>query len=142
MVDGTKITEVAHNCENKSKLFKFTGNVLQRRDNTIALREVTSFANICALRCLLVGNTPLNKGCLDPILMKVKKTTIANPTDNEAVIERNGFTSQRVSHVILVAFRACVASQDCMKDMTFEDKKRAILKQLETKAALELHDVG
>ena len=41
------------------------------------------------------------------------------PSENAAVVGGNVLTSQRITDVILKAFRACAASQGCMNNFTF-----------------------
>lgn len=45
-----------------------------------------------------------------------------NPSDTAAVVGGNVLTSQRVTDVVLLAFRACAASQGCMNNLTFGDE--------------------
>lgn len=42
-----------------------------------------------------------------------------NPSDTAAVVGGNVLTSQRITDVVLKAFRACSASQGCMNNLTF-----------------------
>jgi 5-oxoprolinase (ATP-hydrolysing) len=42
-----------------------------------------------------------------------------NPTAKAAVVGGNVLTSQRVTDVVLRAFKACAASQGCMNNLTF-----------------------
>ena len=61
----------------------------------------------------------MNQGCLNPISIRIPKGSILNPSDTAAVVGGNVLTSQRVTDVILKAFKACAASQGCMNNLTF-----------------------
>jgi len=50
-------------------------------------------------------------GCLNPVTVKISASSILNPDPTAAVVGGNVLTSQRVTDVILRAFRACAASQ-------------------------------
>jgi 5-oxoprolinase (ATP-hydrolysing) len=74
------------------------------------------------LRCLVNQEIPLNDGCLKPIKIIIPKDSIMNPSDEAAgnvinykyknqVVGGNVLTSQRITDVILKAFKACGASQ-------------------------------
>lgn len=63
------------------------------------------------LRALLVSDLPLNQGCLAPITVVVPPGSLLAPGEGAAVCAGNVESSQRVTDVILRAFRACAASQ-------------------------------
>ena len=59
---------------------------------------------------------PLNQGCLTPIEVKIPKGSLLDPSDSAAVVGGNVLTSQRITDVVLKAFKAVAASQgDCNK---------------------------
>jgi 5-oxoprolinase (ATP-hydrolysing) len=62
---------------------------------------------------------PLNQGCLNPIEVIIEEGSLLAPSENAAVVGGNVLTSQRITDVILKAFRACAASQGCMNNFTF-----------------------
>jgi len=51
--------------------------------------------------------------------VKVPKNSILNPSETAAVVGGNVLTSQRITDVVLKAFKACAASQGCMNNLTF-----------------------
>jgi 5-oxoprolinase (ATP-hydrolysing) len=68
---------------------------------------------------MINADMPLNQGCLAPIDIKVPPSCLLSPTKNAAVVGGNVVTSQRVTDVVLKAFRACAASQGCCNNLTF-----------------------
>jgi 5-oxoprolinase (ATP-hydrolysing) len=58
---------------------------------------------------------------LTPIEIKIPPNSILNPSPEAAVVGGNVLTSQRVTDVVLLAFKACAASQGCMNNLTFGD---------------------
>lgn len=61
----------------------------------------------------------MNQGCLAPITVLLPKGSFLNPSAGPAVCAGNTQTSQRVTDVILKAFRAAAASQGCMNCIGF-----------------------
>jgi len=122
MDDGSPITlALTINRENGSATFDFSGTGLEVYGNCNAPPAVTKSAIIYCLRCLVKRDIPLNQGCLNPIEIKIPSGSILYPSDTAAVVGGNVLTSQRVTDVILSAFRACSASQGCMNNFTFGD---------------------
>lgn len=56
---------------------------------------------------------------MEPITVIVPEGTILNPSGNAAVCAGNACTSQRITDVVLKAFRACAASHGCMNILSF-----------------------
>lgn len=56
---------------------------------------------------------------MEPVSVKVPVGTILNPSANAAVCAGNACTSQRITDVVLKAFRACAASHGCMNIISF-----------------------
>jgi 5-oxoprolinase (ATP-hydrolysing) len=121
--DGTPIKLTVHiDRAEGSALFDFTGTGPEIYGNLNAPPAVTASAIIYCLRCLLpTTDIPLNQGCLAPIEIRIPKNTILNPSSEAAVVGGNVTTSQRVTDVVLKAFKACAASQGCMNNLTFGD---------------------
>lgn len=121
--DGTKIAlEVTIDRRDGSAIFDFTGTGHEIYGNLNAPPAVTASAIIYCLRCLLPEtDIPLNQGCLTPIQIIIPTQSILNPSPRAAVVGGNVLTSQRVTDVVLRAFRACAASQGCMNNLTFGD---------------------
>ena len=102
-----------------SAIFDFTGTGPELWGNLNAPRAVTHSAILYSLRCLIDQEIPLNQGCLNPIKVIIEDGSLLAPSENAAVVGGNVLTSQRITDVILKAFRACAASQGCMNNFTF-----------------------
>ncbi|OIW26936.1 hydantoinase B/oxoprolinase [Coniochaeta ligniaria NRRL 30616] len=120
MDDGTPIKlTVSIKPEDGSATFDFTGTGPQVMGNTNAPLAITHSAIIYCLRALVADSIPLNQGCLAPIDIIVPERSILNPAAGLAVVGGNVLTSQRVTDVVLKAFRAAAASQGCCNNLTF-----------------------
>lgn len=105
------------------KIVLTLGTGVEMFGNLNAPPAVTTSAIIYCLRCLLPSSDiPLNQGCLAPIDIIIPPNTVLNPSPETAVVGGNVTTSQRVTDVVLKAFKACAASQGCMNNLTFGDK--------------------
>ena len=105
-----------------SAIFDFTGTGPEIFGNLNAPPAVTASAVIYCLRCLIPDiDIPLNQGCLAPITITIPPGCLLNPSSDAAVVGGNVLTSQRVTDVVLKAFKACAASQGCMNNLTFGD---------------------
>lgn len=105
-----------------SAIFDFNGTDAEIYGNINAPTSVTKSAIIYSLRCMVKGDLPLNQGCLDPITVILPKGSFLDPSDEAAVVGGNVLTSQRVTDVILTAFKAVACSQGCMNNFTFGDE--------------------
>lgn len=103
--------------------FSFEGTGPQILGNINAPPAVTYSAVIYSLRSLVGQDIPLNQGCLAPIEFNIPQNSLLNPSNDAGVVGGNVLTSQRVVDVVLKAFKACAASQGCMNNLTFGDKK-------------------
>lgn len=103
-------------------IFDFTGTDPQIYGNINAPKSVTISAIIYSLRCMVKKEIPLNQGCLDPITIIIPKNCFLDPSSEAAVVGGNVLTSQRVTDVVLMAFRAVANSQGCMNNFTFGDE--------------------
>ncbi|KAM4064585.1 hydantoinase b/oxoprolinase domain-containing protein [Hirsutella rhossiliensis] len=119
MDDGTPIRLAVTISPDGSATFDFTGTGPQVLGNTNAPIAITHSAIIYCLRSLVSSSIPLNQGCLTPVKIVVPSGTILNPAAGLAVVGGNVLTSQRVTDVVLRAFRACAASQGCCNNLTF-----------------------
>lgn len=121
--DGTVIKlRIDIDREAGAATFDFTGTGHEIFGNLNAPPAVTASAIIYCLRCLLPDmDIPLNQGCLAPIQIVIPSNSILNPSPTAAVVGGNVLTSQRVTDVVLRAFKACAASQGCMNNLTFGD---------------------
>lgn len=119
MDDGTPITLSITIAPDGSATFDFTGTGPQVLGNTNAPIAITHSAIIYCLRSLVNSTIPLNQGCLNPIDIIVPKSSILSPDKGLGVVGGNVLTSQRVTDVVLRAFRACAASQGCCNNLTF-----------------------
>ena len=120
MDDGSPIRlKVTIDPEKGEAIFDFTGTGPEVYGNINAPEAVTYSAIIYCLRCLISEDIPLNQGCLKPIHVLIPKKSFLSPSDNAAVVGGNVLTSQRVTDVVLKAFRACAASQGDTNNLTF-----------------------
>lgn len=119
MDDGTPIKLSINIREDGSATFDFTGTGPQVLGNTNAPIAITHSAIIYCLRSLVASTIPLNQGCLNPIDIVVPDNSILTPAKGLGVVGGNVLTSQRVTDVVLRAFRACAASQGCCNNLTF-----------------------
>lgn len=62
---------------------------------------------------------PLNQGCLAPIEVRIPPGSLLDPSDTAAVVGGNVLTSQRITDVVLKAFKAAAASQGDTNNLTF-----------------------
>eukprot|EP00825_Cyclidium_porcatum_P026350 TRINITY_DN2836_c0_g1_i4.p1 TRINITY_DN2836_c0_g1~~TRINITY_DN2836_c0_g1_i4.p1 ORF type:complete len:460 (-),score=62.00 TRINITY_DN2836_c0_g1_i4:80-1459(-) len=124
MDDGSKIQlKLIIDRINRTAIFDFTGSGYQVLANTNCPKAVTMSAILYCLRCLVNTDIPLNYGCMKPIKCIIPKNSILNPSDDAPIVGGNVLTSQRITDVILKAFRACAASQGCMNNLTFGNNK-------------------
>lgn len=120
MDDGTLIKlKLTIDRQTRSAIFDFSGTGIQVLGNTNNPRAVTMSAIIYCLRCLVNKEIPLNQGCLAPISVIIPPGSLLDPDDDAAIVGGNVLTSQRVTDVVLKAFKACAASQGCMNNVTF-----------------------
>ncbi|KKK12268.1 hypothetical protein ARAM_002686 [Aspergillus rambellii] len=120
MDDGTPIRlKVTIDGTDGSAIFDFEGTGPQVYGGWNAPIAITHSAIIYCLRCMIASDMPLNQGCLAPIDIRVPPSCLLSPTRNAAVVGGNVVTSQRITDVVLKAFRACAASQGCCNNLTF-----------------------
>ncbi|KAL5363113.1 Hydantoinase B/oxoprolinase-domain-containing protein [Aspergillus floccosus] len=120
MDDGTPIKlKVTINGADGSAVFDFAGTGPEVYGGWNAPIAITHSAIIYCLRCMINADVPLNQGCLAPIDIQVPSPSILSPTKTAAVVGGNVVTSQRITDVVLKAFRACAASQGCCNNLTF-----------------------
>ena len=124
MDDGSPIKlAIEIDLDTGDALFDFTGTGPQVLANHNAPPAVAYSAVIYSLRSLCDQSIPLNQGCLAPITFVIPENSLLNPSPDAGVVGGNVLTSQRVVDVVLKAFSACAASQGCMNNLTFGDKK-------------------
>ena len=102
-----------------SAVFDFAGTGPEVYGNTNAPVAITHSAIIYCLRSLINTDVPLNQGCLAPIDIRIPPYSLLSPSRTAAVVGGNVLTSQRITDVVLRAFRACAASQGCTNNLTF-----------------------
>ncbi|KAJ5606647.1 hypothetical protein N7510_009428 [Penicillium lagena] len=120
MDDGTPIKlKITIDGSNGSAVFDFDGTGPEVYGSWNAPIAITHSAIIYCLRCMINADVPLNQGCLSPIDIRVPSPSILSPTKTAAVVGGNVVTSQRITDVVLKAFRACAASQGCCNNLTF-----------------------
>ena len=106
-----------------SATFDFRGTGAEIWGNLNAPRAVTQSALIYSLRCLIQEDIPLNQGCLNPIEVIIEDGSLLAPSEQAAVVGGNVLTSQRVTDVVLKAFKAAAASQGCTNNLTFGNER-------------------
>ena len=122
MDDGSAIRlKLTIDPEEGTAVFDFSGSTEEVYGNWNAPPAVTAAAVIYSLRALLPVDIPLNQGCLAPVKLNIPEGSFLSPSDDAAVVGGNVLTSQRITDVILTAFRACANSQGCMNNLTFGD---------------------
>lgn len=122
MDDGTPIClTVTIDRSMGSAEFDFTGTGPQVFGNTNAPRAVVQSAIIYSLRAMIQKDIPLNHGCMAPVKIVIPANSLLDPSPDAAVVGGNVLTSQRVTDVILSAFKAAAPSQGCMNNLTFGD---------------------
>eukprot|EP01065_Artemidia_motanka_P049728 TRINITY_DN8323_c0_g2_i2.p1 TRINITY_DN8323_c0_g2~~TRINITY_DN8323_c0_g2_i2.p1 ORF type:complete len:962 (+),score=331.04 TRINITY_DN8323_c0_g2_i2:979-3864(+) len=119
--DGSEIKlAVTVNRAEGSAVFDFAGTGAELYGNLNAPPAVAASAIIYCLRCLVAdSDVPLNQGCLTPVSIKIPDGCLLSPSPEAAVVGGNVETSQRVTDVVLRAFRACAASSGTMNNFTF-----------------------
>jgi len=122
--DGSPIRlKITIDRNDRTATFDFSGTGHEIYGNLNAPRAVTMSAVIYCLRCLVRREIPLNQGCLNPVQVIIPEGSLLAPSENAAVVGGNVLTSQRVTDVILTAFKACANSQGCMNNFTFGNEK-------------------
>ena len=112
MDDGTKIcVTITINGKDGSAVFDWSGTGPMVYGNCNAPPAVTYSAIIYCMRSLVELDIPLNQGCLEPITVNIPENSILNPSIEAGVVGGNVLTSQRITDVILKAFKAVAASQ-------------------------------
>jgi 5-oxoprolinase (ATP-hydrolysing) len=120
MDDGTPIAlKVTIDAAKGEAIFDFSGTGSEVFGNTNAPTAITHSAIIYCLRALIKSDIPLNQGCLNPIDIRIPERSLLSPSKTAGVVGGNVLTSQRITDVILKAFRACAASQGCCNNLTF-----------------------
>ncbi|CEH17403.1 hydantoinase b oxoprolinase [Ceraceosorus bombacis] len=120
MDDGSPIElRVTIDTEEGSAVFDFEGTGPEVQGNHNCPRSVSHSAIIYCLRSMVSNDIPLNQGCLEPIRVKIPKGSLLDPSDSAAVVGGNVLTSQRITDVVLKAFKAAAASQGDCNNLTF-----------------------
>lgn len=120
MDDGSPIhLSISIDSDKGEAVFDFAGTGPEVYANINAPEAVTYSAILYCLRCLIYADIPLNQGCLTPVTVKIPPGSFLSPSPNAAVVGGNVLTSQRVTDVVLKAFRACAASQGDCNNLTF-----------------------
>jgi 5-oxoprolinase (ATP-hydrolysing) len=107
----------------KTAVFDFTGTGKELWGNLNAPVAVTYSAILYSLRSLINQDIPLNQGCMKPIEVIIPEGSLLAPSGKAAVVGGNVLTSQRITDVILKAFKAAAGSQGCMNNFTFGNER-------------------
>ena len=122
MDDGSLISlQLTIDRRHQTAIFDFSKSGLEVLGNFNTPNSVVRSAIIYCLRCLVSSDIPLNAGCLRPVQILTAEGSILNPSENAAIVGGNVTTSQRITVVILKAFKAAADSQGCMNNFTFGD---------------------
>ena len=113
--DGTEIhLEITIDPKTGDADFNFTGTMPETYYSNNGPPSVVRSAILYVLRCIIDEDIPLNQGCLAPINIIVPDGTVISPSPGAAVYGCNSMIANRVTDVILKAFRHCAASQGTM----------------------------
>jgi len=118
MDDGTPVV-VTLRVEGSEVEVDFAGTGAQSDANLNAPRAVTVAAVLYVLRCLVDAPIPLNRGCLEPVTLRLPPASLLDPEPGRAVCGGNVETSQRIVDVLLGAMGRAAASQGTMNNLTF-----------------------
>lgn len=120
MDDGTPLCLKVHLDREKGQgTFDLTGTGPKMYGNLNAPRAITFDAIIYVLWTLVNQDIPLNQGCLAPIEVILPEGTILSASGTAATVAGNTDTSQRVTDLVLRAFKAAGASQGTCNNLTF-----------------------
>lgn len=120
MDDGSPIElRVTLDAEKGSAIFDFEGTGPEVYGNWNVPKSVVYSAIIYCLRSMVNIDIPLNSGCLAPVEVKIPKGSMLDPSDDAAVVGGSVLTSQRITDVVLRAFKAVAASQGDCNNLTF-----------------------
>jgi len=123
MDDGTAIMlTVTIDPKKGDATFDFTETGPQVYANWNAPSAITTAAVLYCLRLLIQEPIPLNSGCLKPIKILLAEGSLLKPSKELAVCSGNVLTSQRITDVILQAFKKCACSYGCMNNFSFGDE--------------------
>jgi len=120
MDDGSPIElRITIDPEQGSAIFDFEGTGPEVRGNHNCPKSVSSSAIIYCLRAMVSSDIPLNQGCLEPIEIRIPEGSMLSPSATAAVVGGNVLTSQRITDVVLKAFKAVAAGQGDCNNLTF-----------------------
>lgn len=105
--------------EQGSAIFDFEGTGPEVQGNHNCPKSVSSSAIIYCLRAMVSTDIPLNQGCLEPIEIRIPEGSMLSPSSTAAVVGGNVLTSQRITDVVLKAFKAVAAGQGDCNNLTF-----------------------
>lgn len=117
--DGTEIKVTISIDSNKGEaLFDFEGTGEEVYGCMNSPPSITHSCVMYVLRCLINQKIPLNQGCLTPCKFNLPEGSILNPTGFVAICGST-ISGQRITDVLLKAFRSCAASQGCANSFGF-----------------------
>ncbi|CAK7237845.1 hypothetical protein SBRCBS47491_010172 [Sporothrix bragantina] len=116
--DGSEIhLKITIDPKTGSADFDFTGTMAEAYYSNNGTPSIVRSAIIYVLRCIINDDIPLNQGCLAPINIIVPEGTVISPSEGAAVYGCNSMIANRITDVILKAFRHCAASQGTMNGL-------------------------
>ncbi|CCE82366.1 Piso0_002089 [Millerozyma farinosa CBS 7064] len=133
--DGTAIAvTITVNRDDGSAIFDFTETDEQFYGNLNCPIAVLYGSILYVLRCLINVDIPLNSGCMAPLDVRVREGSLFDASFDAATVGSNVETSQRITDVMLKAFKAVAGSQGTCNNFTFgsSDPKFGIFGYYET----------
>ncbi len=114
---------ITPNTADETLTIDFTGTSAQTNDNFNAPAPVTRAAVLYVIRTLLVGQIPMNAGCLRPIELIIPERSLLSPEHPAAVVAGNVETSQMLTNCLYGAFGCLGLAQGTMNNLTFGNEK-------------------
>ncbi len=121
---GGKISvDIIIDKEGRSVIVDLTGSSDQLDSNFNAPSAVCTAAVLFVFRTLVKNDIPLNKGCLEPIDIRIKKGSMLDPLPPAAVAAGNVETSMFIADALFSALGTLGGSQGTMNNLTFGNER-------------------
>jgi 5-oxoprolinase (ATP-hydrolysing) len=103
----------------KTATVDFAGTSPMSPNNFNAPASIARAAVLYVFRALVKNDIPLNAGCMKPIIIRLPKKSLVDPSYPAAVVAGNVETSQCITDALLAALGACAGAQGTMNNFTF-----------------------